>query len=108
MTISELLIQKSRRNMLIGFVAWLAFAILVFLAPLSGQPFLHLIFFIPFIGAALAQVFFIRCPRCNGNVGLLMAQTLAPGSLKTRVTNCPFCGVDFNDGSKLCADAKNC
>jgi hypothetical protein len=99
MTIGELLTHKSRRNITIGFVTWLAFAVSMFLAPRLGVPLLHLVFFIPFVGAALAQVFFIRCPRCNGNIGLLMAQTMAPGSLKTRVTNCPFCGVDFNERS---------
>jgi hypothetical protein len=31
-------------------------------ASASGFLILHLIFFVPFIGAALAQVAFVRCP----------------------------------------------
>lgn len=57
MTIGELLAHKSRRNILAGFVAWLAFAVAIFVAPLLRLPFLPIIVFIPFIGAALAQVF---------------------------------------------------
>ncbi len=52
MTIGELLAYKSRRNLIIGFVAWLAFAVAMF---------------------------------------------VAPWLLKTLVTNCPFCGVNFNE-----------
>ncbi len=59
-------------------------SIYVFLAFSLGMPLLPLVFFIPFVGASLMQVFFIRCPRCKGNIGLLMAQTIAPGSLKKR------------------------
>jgi hypothetical protein len=97
MTIGELLKNKTRRNLLAGFVAWLAFAVSTFFAAQSGMRLLPLVLFLPFIGAVLAQMFFVRCPRCNGNLGQLMAQTMAPGSLKTLVKNCPFCGVDFNN-----------
>lgn len=80
-----------------GFAAWLALAGSFFIAEHLGLRFLPLVLFLPFIGMVMAQMFFVRCPRCNGNLGQLLAQTMAPGLLKTRVKNCPFCGVDFND-----------
>ncbi len=97
MTIGELLTHKTRRNLLMGFVAWLAFAGSIFAAAELGARLLPLVLFVPFIGVVIAQMFFVRCPRCNGNLGQLLAQTMAPGSLKKQVKNCPFCGVDFND-----------
>jgi hypothetical protein len=97
MTIGELLIHKTRRNLLIGFTAWLAFAGSIFAAEGLGARLLPLVLFLPFIGVVIAQMFFVRCPRCNGNLGQLLAQAMAPGPLKARVKNCPFCGVDFND-----------
>jgi len=97
MTIGELLTRKTRRNLFMGFVAWLTFAGSIFAAAELGVRLLPLVLFVPFIGLVIAQMFFVRCPRCNGNLGQLLAQTLAPGPLKRRVMNCPFCGADFND-----------
>jgi hypothetical protein len=97
MTIREFLTYKSRRNMLAGFLAWVAFAISIFTAPMLNTPLLPLAFFLPFIGCALAQAFFVRCPKCNGNLGPLLAQSMSPLTLRFRVNNCPYCGVDFND-----------
>ena len=83
--------------MLIGFMAWLVFGASMFLAPLLKISFLPAVFFIPFIGTVMVQMFFVRCPRCNGNLGLLLSQTMSLRTLKPRVINCPFCGVDFSE-----------
>jgi DNA-directed RNA polymerase subunit RPC12/RpoP len=96
-TIAEQLQAKTRINLLVGLIAWLAMALTLVTASASGFPILHLIFFVLFIGAALAQVAFVRCPRCGGKVGLLMAQTQAPGRWKRQVVRCPFCGADFSE-----------
>jgi hypothetical protein len=97
MTIGELLRIKTHRNLWLGLLAWLAFAGSMFVAAEWGARLLPLVLFLPFIGVVIAQMFFVRCPRCNGNLGQLLAQTMAPGGLKTQVTHCPFCGVSFND-----------
>jgi hypothetical protein len=97
MTIGETLRFKTRKNLWLGFLAWLAFAGSMLVAAQWGGRFLPLVLFLPFIGIVIAQMFFVRCPRCNGNLGQLLAQTMAPGRLKTHVTHCPFCGVSFND-----------
>ena len=97
MTIRDLLTRQSRRNLLVGFLAWLAFAGSLFVGAKSGHPFLPLVFFVPFIGAVLVQVFFVRCPRCKGNLGLLLAQTMSPLTLTSKVSCCPYCGVEFSE-----------
>lgn len=83
--------------MSVGLVSWLALAVCVLTA---AAPVFHLLSIMVFLAAALAQTFMVRCPRCNGNVGLLIAQTLAPGRLRTHVANCPFCGVSHDAGVK--------
>jgi hypothetical protein len=92
--IREALQEKTRRIMRLGLVAWLALVVSLIV---SAPAVVHLLCFTLFFAAALAQSLFVRCPRCSGNVGLLVAQTLAPGRLKTQVTNCPFCAVSFED-----------
>lgn len=94
MNIRQSLQGKTRRIIWVGLVAWLA---LVLSLIASAPPVVHGLCFALFFAAALAQSLFVRCPRCKGNVGLLVAQTLAPGRLKTHVTNCPFCAVSFED-----------
>jgi hypothetical protein len=97
MTIREFLTCKSRRNMLAGFLAWGAFAISIFTAPILNTPLLPLAFFLPFIGCVFAQAFFVRCPKCNGNLGLLLAQSMSLLTLMFQANHCPFCGIDFNE-----------
>jgi hypothetical protein len=97
MTIGEALTLKTRRNLWLGLLAWLAFAGSMFVAAEWGTRLLPFVVFLPFIGVVIVQMFFVRCPRCNGNLGQLLTQTMAPWRLKTQVTHCPFCGVSFND-----------
>ena len=80
-----------------GLLAWLASAGAMTVADRTGMQLLPAAFFIPFFGCVLAQMYRVRCPRCNGNLGQLMARTLAPGPLRTTVRCCPFCGTDFNE-----------
>ena len=96
MTLREILQNKTRRNLKIGLYSWLAFAGSIVVASQLGVRLLPLLFFVPFIGAVSAQMFFVRCPRCNGNIGQIMTQTLAPPKLRTSVTHCPYCGVNFD------------
>lgn len=97
MTIDALLRRKTRRNLWLGFLAWLAFGGSMFVAAEQGVRFLPLFLFLPFIAAVIAQMFFVRCPRCNGNLGQLLAQAMAPGRMKTQVICCPFCGISFDE-----------
>jgi hypothetical protein len=97
MTIGEILTLKTRRNLWLGLPAWFAFAGSMLFAAEWDMRLLPLVLFLPFIGVVMAQMFFVRCPRCKGNLGQLLSQTMAPGRLKTQVTHCPFCGVSFHD-----------
>jgi len=95
MTIREVLQRKTWRIILFGIASWLAIIVSLFFAR-EGLRILTIVPFLAFMAAALAQIFFVRCPRCNGNLGLIVAQTLAPGRFKTHVSNCPYCGVSFD------------
>jgi hypothetical protein len=97
MTIGEILRLKTRKNVWLGFLALLAFAGSMFVAAHWGVRLLPLVLFLPFIGIVIVQMFFVRCPRCNGHLGQLLAQTMALTRSKTHMTHCPFCGVSFND-----------
>lgn len=97
MTMGEILRRKTRRNLWLGLLFWLALAGSMFVAAKWNIRILPLVFFLPFIAVVLAQMFFVRCPRCSGNLGQLLTHTMAPGKWKTRVKHCPFCGVDFDD-----------
>ncbi len=97
MTIDTFLRSKTRRNLLLGFFAWLLFAGSIFISAEWGVRLLPLFLFVPFIGAVAAQMFFLRCPRCRGNLGQLLAQTMAPGRMKTHLICCPFCGISFDE-----------
>lgn len=96
MTIREALQAKSRRILAVGLAAWLALVVSLVLAAPRGLTVPALVCLLCFFAAALAQSFFVRCPRCRGNVGLLVAQALAPGRLRAHVGRCPFCGVSFD------------
>jgi hypothetical protein len=89
--------RKTRRNLWWGLLFWLALAGSMVVAAEWNIRFLPLVFFAPFIAIVLAQMLFVRCPRCSGNLGQLLAQTMAPGKWKTEVKHCPFCGVDFDE-----------
>lgn len=97
MTIGDQLIRKSRRIMAVGFLAWLGFAASLFIGGTPDRFWLPLVFFVPFIGAVLVQVCFVRCPRCGGNLGLLIAQTMSLLTLTSKAICCPYCGTKFTE-----------
>jgi len=52
--------------------------------------------FVPFLAAVVFIHFFIRCPRCKGNLALTPA--VYPSlSRKHRLNFCPYCGVSVDE-----------
>lgn len=90
MTIGAIITLKTRRNLWFGFVTWLLYAGSMFVSAKWGERLLPLFLFLPFVSAVVAQMFFVRCPKCKGNLGQLMAQSLAPWRMKTRLICCQF------------------
>jgi hypothetical protein len=48
-----------------------------------------------------ALLFFLRCPRCRGPLGSLVAHFGPFASLGKRISNCPFCGVSLDAHTEL-------
>lgn len=47
--------------------------------------------------AALYLQWFIRCPRCHGNLGISLGQQILIGSPKPKY--CPFCGASLDENA---------
>lgn len=99
MSILSDLQRRARRIIRLGIVSWVLFAASPFLASAIGFRALPVVAFVPFIAAAIAISFFVRCPRCGGNLGLLIARTLAPGCLRSAMSHCPCCGTRLDASS---------
>jgi len=97
MTIGETLSKKTRFNIVAGLISWLAYAGSIYVSNRTGNSLLPIFFLLPFMYIVLRQILFIRCPRCKGKLGQLLALASAPWSRKRQITHCPNCKVDFND-----------
>jgi hypothetical protein len=101
MTIREYL-QRRAKLLALGIVgAWAVMAGQSFLVAQPSGP-VAVAFLIAgalvFFGAILAVVFMLRCPRCNGNLGSLVAHFGPLRKMSSRQANfCPFCGVKLDD-----------
>ncbi len=100
MTLQTLLMQRMRwirRALYLG--AGLCVAGILFAGPLGDE--YGLLLFITGIAvlvpvAILAQYHWLRCPRCRGNLGVLLTHEIwLP--VDTKVQFCPFCGVDLHE-----------
>jgi hypothetical protein len=50
-----------------------------------------------FIAGVVGVAFFIRCPRCRGNLGHHVVTQLPGTRAKYKVNFCPYCGVSFDE-----------
>ena len=92
-TVREFVAKRKRRA---GIVAYAGLAMLMIGVLLGeGHPWLAIIIpgFAVFLGANVYLLFFLRCPRCGGNIGYPVSGISGPFSVSRKVRFCPFCGV---------------
>ena len=96
MTVREFVAKRKRRA---GIVAYAGFGLLMLGMLLGGgRPWLALMIpgFAVFLGANAYLLFFLRCPRCGGNIGYPVSGISGPFSVSRKVRFCPFCGVPLD------------
>ena len=98
-TIRTVLNREKRRwgsGILVGFVL---FCLGAFTAEKShGVPWLAFIGFGIFAVALGAAHRSICCPRCQGNLGILMMSSARLFSVPSEIRFCPYCAADFDAG----------
>ena len=97
-TIRDVLRRKKRWALLLLVVGWLSSAIWTFQDDKSASvsPYLLGALGLVFALGAIFLAFFIRCPRCRGNVGSLNAGVSKVVPFYTVINYCPYCGVSLD------------
>ena len=62
---------------------------------------LFLLILIPFFIVIIFVNFGIRCPKCNGNLGITIGHALFSPFTKHKPHYCPFCGISLDEDSSL-------
>jgi hypothetical protein len=97
-TIRDVMRRKKRLALLVLVASWLSFTPSVLIES-GGQ---SLLAFVPvgiFAGAVIFLAFFIRCPRCKGNLVGFNANIGKIGS-RAGVDCCQHCGVSLDAPAK--------
>ncbi len=98
MTIREELATRRRRLMVLAFLAWLGGGLSAIFRVKDGLPWLPLPFFALFGAAVLLHLYWLRCPRCRGPLGIVNASlTKEGGGLRRRINFCPYCGISLDE-----------
>ncbi len=90
------------KRVVVGFLTFLAcLSILFFVAvALAAAHLLTQVFVIALVVISALVPFallqFLRCPRCGGPLGSLVAYFGPMASLARPITHCPFCGVHMD------------
>jgi len=98
MTIRQQLTRQRRRAFyLVALPAWLAFAF----GGMTNQKWLIWPAFLCFAGAAVYQIFALRCPVCKGNLGNVYSSGLRVLGMKVKGTGrevrfFPYCATDLD------------
>jgi hypothetical protein len=96
--IRDTLAARRRKLMILAFAAWLGFAFSGVLAAQQGISWLPLPFFALFGVAVLLNIFWLKCPRCAGSLGMTNASlTGRVGLFSRRINFCPYCGVSLDE-----------
>ena len=108
MTMREVLNRKKRT---VTLVTWSCFAIFGVSGYLSRRfeplfPVALVAFGVAFVTILLA-LFGIRCSRCRGNLGYLVAYSGGPMSVGRAVKYCPYCGVQIDESVDSIAKQPN-
>ena len=98
MTIRDFLAARRRKLLILAFVAWLGFAFSGVLATENGMPWLTLLFFALFAAAVVLSMYWLKCPRCAGPIGMTNASFAGrAGGVYRRIDFCPYCGVSLDE-----------
>jgi len=97
-TIRDILAARRRKLMILAFAGWLGFVFSGILATQHGTWWLPFPFFALFGSAVLLNMFWLKCPRCAGPLGMTNASlTGRVGLLYRRINFCPYCGVSLDE-----------
>ncbi len=64
----------------------------------SASVYIILIGFPVFMFAIFYAHFGIKCPKCRGNIGILVMHLGSPFTSSKNIKYCPFCGVNIDTG----------
>ncbi len=99
MTIREFV----KHRLLLGLGTILAYFLFIGILGITigvheGKPSaLFLLIPIPFFLVIIFVNFGIRCPRCDGNLGITIGHALFSLFSKHKPNYCPFCGISLNE-----------
>ncbi len=98
MTIRELVMKKFYLGIGALFACFLCVGIIgIPLIVREKEPALFIFMILPFMAGILFLNVGIRCPKCNGNLGI----TVVPGFIvpyaKQKPRYCPFCSVSLDE-----------
>ena len=82
---------------ILAVISWLGAAASLFAA---GQqfPWLFLVFFAGFGAAIIGIMYFLKCPRCHGPLGMTNASlSMSSVPFYRRMNYCPYCGVSLDE-----------
>jgi hypothetical protein len=98
MTIREFLATRRRKLMVLGFAAWLGFAASGVIAAQHRVTWLPFAFFVLFAAAVLGNLYWLKCPRCRGPLGITNLPLTERGAWFMRKMDfCPYCGVSLDE-----------
>jgi hypothetical protein len=85
--------------MILAIVAWLGCAVTGLLSVQYDLAWLPGPFFALFFAAVLLNMFWLKCPRCRGSLGLTNLPLTARGKwLGMKPMNyCPYCGISLDE-----------
>src|SRR5258705_7986041 len=87
----------ARRKRIAAIVAYVAFVVCVAAMVLSGAKppglFVAVSGFGVFAAGMFYLRFFVRCPRCRGEIGYVVSTLSTPVSISRGIRFFPFCGV---------------
>jgi len=95
-TIRDALRRKKRWAFVALAVGWISSAVWTFQDERTVSPYLFGIFGFVFAVGIVFLGFFIRCPRCRGNIGALNAGVSKVVPFYTVINYCPYCGVSLD------------
>ena len=95
-TIRDVLRRKKRWALLALAIGWLSAFSWTFLDEKSFPPYLFGVLGVFLFVGVITLGFFIRCPRCRGNIGTLNAGLSKAIPLYTVMNFCPYCGVSLD------------
>ena len=97
MTIRQHIKRRASYAFGLALVTWLGLVALIFTGPPSGLDVPHVLLGMAlFMGAVLYLTFFIRCPKCRGNLGVTVLPAMYTRLSRRPVSYCPFCGVSLD------------